>query len=390
MKKEVFFMLSGLLLFSCNPENNTEEVLPVAIYAEEFSVVIDENPSNNQLLGFIGATTNIGTVTYAISSESEEGAFMVEADTGKLRAADPSLFDFETSPVLTAVVAITNQDLTEHIDVTVTLNDVFDENERTLFEINISGEEDGPVFSDTKNRFFFNGNTLNRWLTFYIDAEHSVELEYNGQLISNYIHTVSGASENSISSYTFTYNANNLVSTIELVYEQPDIPLTETFTFNVIYTNLSATVLNTATNETVNIEYDIDRYIRRISSATKSLEFDYDVNNNLLSKIDQDGKEVRFSYDNKRNPFFDLSPMNFGVVHSLLFAVNFESRTDQLNNPANNGVWQSLNNITAIETSSCEESCINEASYNYTYNSDGYPWLKRVTGTDRVLEFRYQ
>ena len=118
--------LSLLLCFTAC-EDDTEDVMTTIVEAEDFTITIDEDVNVGQYLGQIQGSTNNGTVTYEISSESPEGAFNLDAETGDLRVLDALLFDYEENQTITAVVKVANGGVSANSNVTVHLNDVVEE-----------------------------------------------------------------------------------------------------------------------------------------------------------------------------------------------------------------------------------------------------------------------
>ncbi len=106
------------VLSSCKKDKN--------VYAEDFSVSIDENPSDNQLLGTISARTEKSYLSYTLISESVEGALSLDEATGDLRVKDKSLFNYEINPVITAEVEASNGKRDDISKVTITLLDVYE------------------------------------------------------------------------------------------------------------------------------------------------------------------------------------------------------------------------------------------------------------------------
>lgn len=104
MKKISVLIIIILTVFwySCEKEE------PVTVSASDFEVTIDENPEQDAVLGTVDGSTNQGSVIFNITSSTPEGAFAIEASTGKLTVADADLFDFETNQTLTAVVTVSN------------------------------------------------------------------------------------------------------------------------------------------------------------------------------------------------------------------------------------------------------------------------------------------
>lgn len=93
IKKCILFICSLLILFTIN--------------AQDISLVffIDEHSEAGTLLGTISATDPDGNqVSFSIVSGNEEGAFMLDAESGDLTVNDPVALDFEVTPMFALVV----------------------------------------------------------------------------------------------------------------------------------------------------------------------------------------------------------------------------------------------------------------------------------------------
>ncbi|MEE9363103.1 MAG: cadherin repeat domain-containing protein, partial [Cellulophaga sp.] len=93
------------------------------ISAQDLTVTIDENPTTGQAVGTIQVTGG-GTLSFSITSQTPAGALNINASTGELTVADPNLFDFETTPVITADISVNNLVSTATAIATINLNDV--------------------------------------------------------------------------------------------------------------------------------------------------------------------------------------------------------------------------------------------------------------------------
>jgi surface protein len=106
-------------LITVNLSNVAETVTTTA-----FAVTIDENPTANQVLGNVSATTDAGTITYSLADGGFDYAFNINSTTGELSVKDVSVFDFETNPTVTATFRAGNGVTTQTGAITVNLNDV--------------------------------------------------------------------------------------------------------------------------------------------------------------------------------------------------------------------------------------------------------------------------
>ncbi len=112
-------ILTTLIFSSCS----TEDEAPTLISSNDIAETIDENPETGTLIGTV--TTNIPG-TFSIISQNPSGAFSVDAQTGDVTIANASLFDFETNPMLEAVVVASDQNSESVSTVRVTLNNIDD------------------------------------------------------------------------------------------------------------------------------------------------------------------------------------------------------------------------------------------------------------------------
>jgi Leucine-rich repeat (LRR) protein len=123
-------LLISIIVISCSNNDDTPET---TIVVKDFETTIDENPVTGHRLGVIETTTNQGTLIYAIKIEEPTGAFTIDPKTGKLTVKDAALFDYETRKTLTATVQVKNEGLSKETKVTVTLNNVIENNKNIVF-----------------------------------------------------------------------------------------------------------------------------------------------------------------------------------------------------------------------------------------------------------------
>lgn len=126
MKKLIlsFFFLSLFLLQACN--NDEEVATPETnITVQDFSVSIDENPSNGDVIGTVSASVNDNsTLSYTLSNPSVANALAIDVNTGEITVVDGTFFDFERNPSITASYTVSNGTVEESASITVNLNNV--------------------------------------------------------------------------------------------------------------------------------------------------------------------------------------------------------------------------------------------------------------------------
>ena len=117
----MLFMATLILsLQSCSEES---EVVPLEITVQDFAQAIAENPDAGQVIGSIEAITSKGVITFSLEGQEPEGALRIDAATGELSVADPSLFDFEERQIITATVTATVDGESQSAKVEVTITD---------------------------------------------------------------------------------------------------------------------------------------------------------------------------------------------------------------------------------------------------------------------------
>lgn len=118
-----FFVIS-----SCGKDDEASELLEtITIQAANFSVIIEDNPENEQVLGIMEGSTNEGTVSFSISSQTPTGAFVIDSSTGELIVANAELFDNEINPIISGIVKVSNGDVFETASVVIALTDSYED-----------------------------------------------------------------------------------------------------------------------------------------------------------------------------------------------------------------------------------------------------------------------
>lgn len=138
---------------------NLENVIEVT--AQDLTVSIDENPTDGQVLGTVQANSN-STLAFSFTSQSPMGAMAIDAATGELTVIDPNLFDFETNPVITAEILVTDGVETATATATINLNDV-DEVSATNTDLTI---DENPSNGDVVGTLQASGSNVTYTITF--------------------------------------------------------------------------------------------------------------------------------------------------------------------------------------------------------------------------------
>lgn len=125
---KIFFALILLTALSCSKDDDGNDEVIITVSTTDFNVTIDENPLSGQTLGTVQGTTNSGSVSFSVVSQTPNSAFAVDATTGELTVDNEMLYDFETNPTLTGVVKVANGNVSENSAITITLNDIVEGN----------------------------------------------------------------------------------------------------------------------------------------------------------------------------------------------------------------------------------------------------------------------
>ena len=103
--KIIFYCLSIFWLSSsCSSDDSSN-----SFFVNDFTVTMDENPIENQLIGKISSKVDPGKfLIYSILSPTAESAINIlnYPETGLIYVKDPSVFDFETNPVIKSTVTV--------------------------------------------------------------------------------------------------------------------------------------------------------------------------------------------------------------------------------------------------------------------------------------------
>ncbi len=121
----VFVLIS---FASCSEDSNDPNPFESNITASDFSITMNENPENGQVIGSISATTNQGSILYTFVEQTPANAFTIDSNSGELKVLNKQLFDFETNPIITGEIQLSNGFLFKSVSVTITLNDLVEEN----------------------------------------------------------------------------------------------------------------------------------------------------------------------------------------------------------------------------------------------------------------------
>lgn len=122
----IILLMLAILSIGCSKDD--ENVSQITVTTEDFSVTIDENPTEGQSIGKVTGKASEGEVSFNLSTQTPEGAMSIDTKTGELKVKDVSLFDFETYTSITGVAIVKSGTILKEANITVKINDV-DDNE---------------------------------------------------------------------------------------------------------------------------------------------------------------------------------------------------------------------------------------------------------------------
>ncbi len=167
MKNNILLALFSVILFSCSSDetntnadedggnNNPSNV----ITSNNFTKNMDENPIANFNIGVITASSEM-PLTFTIISQSPANAMSIIPSSGLLKVSDNTKFDFETNPIITGIVKISNVTNSVNINITINLNDVY---ECSNNKLNFTKNTNNQNFTQRSNHkiIYFNGKFWN-------------------------------------------------------------------------------------------------------------------------------------------------------------------------------------------------------------------------------------
>ncbi len=118
----VFIM--AIVFVGCKSDD--DNVMPITITTENFSVAIDENPTEGQRIGKVKGTASEGEVSFVLDTQTPDDAMTIDTKTGELKVKNASLFDFELRTTITGKVVVKSGSVSKEARLTITINDVDD------------------------------------------------------------------------------------------------------------------------------------------------------------------------------------------------------------------------------------------------------------------------
>ena len=155
-------------LLSCNSDDDEIQKEKIIITGEDFAISIDENPVAGQKIGIVKATSNQGSVIFSITEQIPEDAFTINAETGELTVKNEKPYDFETNPIISGKVKVSNGANFKLLNIKIILNDYQNTDYKSILNENnvwVIGdfyfvEKSELDFNETVYKSYFSGNQI--------------------------------------------------------------------------------------------------------------------------------------------------------------------------------------------------------------------------------------
>ena len=226
MKKIKILCLAFLVAsISCTESDDTSDPVSnsITVNVSDFSTTINENPAPNTTLGTLTATTNQGSLTFTVTSQTPANAIEINSSTGEITVLDETLFDFETNPVISGIIKVENSGVSDNANFTITLNDVNENTTTSLKSVTI--------------KRFDNNDNLKHSVKYIFQNDLLTGTEYsssNGNVFSlpaeNYANGLVKKMQNNYGETEYFYDSDNRL--IKTVSTGEDGPLVHEFNYN--------------------------------------------------------------------------------------------------------------------------------------------------------------
>lgn len=367
IKRFSYFIAIICLIASLSCDNKED---PITVTTADLTTTIDENPTTGASIGTVTGTTNRGSVTFSIASQTPAGAMAIDASTGELTVADASAFDFETNPSITANVTVANGTVSQTAGITINLNNVADaitvDDETLSIDENPTNGQNvtsamATVDSGTPS---FSISSQTPAGAFTIDATSGQLSIMDATLFDfetnpTFTVVVTGTNGQSSDDGTITVNLNNVLEVVNTQDETVTIdenPATGVSLVTVMGTTDMGSVTFSLANESQSGAFDLNESTGELTVSDASL-FDYELNTSLTATVNvtnasitvtaiitvnlNDLLEVSFTEANTNAAFGGVYGHQIVDLNGTLFMIGGIRGIDRLNE-----VWTSTNGST--------------------------------------------
>lgn len=155
--------------------NDVDETPTVTVTADDFTTTIDENPVSYLELGTLSASADNGdALTFAFEEQSHPGALAINVNTGLLTAANPTYFDHEINPVITATYSASTGSAKATGSITINVQNVAETSWEAVGQTGFSTGQAGFV------NLVFNGGVPVVAYRDFSNSDRLQAMKYNG------------------------------------------------------------------------------------------------------------------------------------------------------------------------------------------------------------------
>ncbi|WP_179318711.1 cadherin repeat domain-containing protein [Winogradskyella helgolandensis] len=362
--------------------NDLDEIV-ITVEATDFELSVNEDIPNNEVLGIVQANTNHGELTFSIQEQYPVNAFSVDASTGELKVKNSNLFNYETYPIISGIINVTNDDVSASAAVTINLLDVTYDN--SIFKGSSSTVTSGANLNldiTNQNVVIHYENTQFSYLYYYLGLYNGDIRFYetNNNLITNFTEQDMFYGSGCRGNFTLTYDSSDRITNIQV-----DITLCgpESLNYNIEYIGNTVNFIDQINSDDRSMVLNDNDQILSYTVGTSTVDFVYDSNNNLIN-ISSGNGSITYEYDDYQNPYKFDETLNLSFVQYFVYVLTngFFDNSNRLNNIFNN-----TNNITRIVRTNVQFPI--DVNYSYNYNSNNYPISKTSNVYDGSVQYYY-
>jgi hypothetical protein len=362
--------------------NDLDEIV-ITVEAMDFEISINEDPSNGDILGEFQAITNQGELIYSIEEQYPENAFSINPNTGQLEVETSGFFNYETYPIISGIVSVSNGDVSASASVIINLLDVTYDN--SLFKGSYStistGGNLGIDITNQNTNISYENNQL-EYLTYALGLYSGfiVLNETNNNLITNFSELDFFYGNGCRANFTLTYDSSDRIINILV-----DITICnpQTLNYNIEYIGNTVNFIDQVNSDDRSMVLNENNQILSYTVGSSTVDFIYDSNNNLIS-ISSGNASITYEYDNYQNPYKFNETLNLSFIENFTYVLknSFLGASNRFNNIFNN-----TNNITRMVRTNVQFPM--DVNYYHNYNSNNYPISKTSDVYDGSVEYFY-
>ena len=356
----------------------------IIVSASDFEITINEGPTSQEILGYVEATTNEGSLTYTILEQYPENAFSIDENTGELKVEQTGLFNYETDPVVSGIVEVANGGVSATAAITINLLDI-QENDLLLSTINSTlSNEFNPYYSgheygDRNHTLSYLNGKIQTWHNSNYSFGEEWTFTSSNNLITHMVQWTHEQGNVCVYEYDITYDSSDRIMNIEFACDE--YYDSSHYNYNMEYNGNTINFIDQDGSNDKSIVLNSNNQIINYTYNSDSIDYMYE-GENLIS-LTGNNLNITIEYDNYNNPFKLDETLNLAQIYEFIDVMrgqDFQPYSKRFNHLRN------TNNIVKIINPNWNT---NEVNYYYNYNSDDYPISKTLDVVEGSVEFFY-